>query len=127
MRGLGAGVWEVAMAAGRVCPKPNCPVILTRGERYCPTHLAQYEARRGTSAQRGYGAKHQALRRSWQARVDRGELIRCATCGAPITGTQWHLGHTPDRTAYRGPECISCNTSEGGTRGAREANRRAQS
>lgn len=115
------------MAASKTCPRPGCPVIIKASDRYCPQHLGEYEARRGTSAQRGYGSRHQSLRRSWQARIDRGERIMCATCGMPITGRDWHLGHTPDRTAYRGPEHVSCNTSDGGSRGATEANRRAQS
>ena len=113
------------MGASRTCPKPGCPAIIRAGERYCPEHLAEYEAMRGTTAQRGYGARHQALRRSWQARINRGEIVRCASCEQRITGTSWHLGHTPDRTTYRGPEHVSCNTSEGGTRGAIEGNRRA--
>lgn len=98
----------------RTCKgSPTCPAVLTSGERYCPTHLAEWEARRGTSTQRGYGGRHQKLRASWQRRINAGEVIVCwrPTCSVRITGTAWHLGHDDDdRRIYKGPECIPCNT-----------------
>lgn len=111
--------------AGRRCPATRCPAILTHGERACPEHLAQYEAKRGTKAERGYGAHHQALRAEWQARIDTGEIVHCARgCGTRLAGRVWHLGHTDDRAGYIGPECVTCNTSAGGKASHRFGNER---
>lgn len=104
--------------AGRRCPTKGCPTILTRGQRYCPTHLREYEARRGTPTQRGYGADHRALRARWQARIDAGELVHCVTCGATLTRQAWDLGHDEAKSRWIGPQCVPCNRSEGGRRGA---------
>lgn len=109
--------------AGRRCPAKGCPKILTNGERYCPTHAREYEGRRGTPTARGYGAEHRAIRRQWQQRIDNGERITCATCPVVITGTAWQLGHDHARgVGYLGPQCVRCNTSEGGRRGAAISN-----
>ena len=117
------------MPAGRRCPgrtvdaagrEVGCPVILKGRERYCPRHARTYEQRRGTPTQRGYGAGHRALRAAWQARIDAGEDVRCADgCGARIVGTDWHLGHTEDRSDYLGPQTVGCNTADGGRRAHR--------
>ena len=104
--------------AGRRCPGPRCPRILTNGERYCDVHAREYEVRRGSPTQRGYDAAHVQLRASWQSRIDSGERVTCATCPTVLTGRGWHLGHTDDRTAYLGPQCVSCNDGEAGRRGA---------
>ena len=107
--------------AGRRCPGERCPRILTQGQRYCPQHALEYEQRRGTPAQRGYDAEHQKLRRTWQARLDAGEIIHCARCGSRINPCAWDLGHD-DQRQHRGPECIPCNRSAGGRNGARARN-----
>ena len=85
---------------------------------------------------RGYDSRHQSERANWQRRLDRGEQIRCCCnrdecskhdgrCSTIITATSsWDLGHTDDRTAWTGPECIPCNRSAGGRNGARVANER---
>lgn len=104
--------------AGRRCPRPSCPRIITNGARYCPPHLLEYEAKRGTTTARGYGTTHQKLRAAWQARINAGEIIHCARCGTRITATTpWDLGHSEDRTTYTGPECQPCNRADGGRRG----------
>jgi hypothetical protein len=117
--------------AGRRCPgrdngpdgKPKaCPTILTRGQRYCRRHMKAYEQKRGSSTERGLGADHQRERARIQSDIDAGQRVCCWNCGARLIGTAWHLDHTVDRTAYRGPACITCNTSEGGARGARITN-----
>lgn len=110
----------VAVVAGRRCPGLRCPTILTNGERYCLAHMAEHEAARGTSAQRGYGARHRAVRAQWQARFDRGEHINCARCGKRIGPREpWALDHDDeDRSRYLGPSHKRCNDSAGGTRGA---------
>lgn len=119
--------------AGRRCPGKDmqgdrtitCPRILTNGDRYCERHAAAYEARRGTPTQRGYGAAHTRLRATWQARIDAGETIHCwrPDCDTRLAGRIWQLGHDDhDRSQYRGPECIPCNTKHGGRQGrARQA------
>ncbi len=104
--------------AGRRCPGPQCPTILTGGERYCTRHARDYEQRRGTSTQRGYDSSHTAQRAAIQARIDRGEIIRCWRCGVQITGRAWDLGHDDhDRSITRGAECQPCNRSAGGAQG----------
>ena len=108
--------------AGRRCPGERCPRILTQGQRYCPQHALEYEQRRGTPAQRGYDTEHQKLRRTWQARLDAGEIIHCARCGSRINPRAWDLGHTEDRAAWTGPECVGCNRADGGRRGAAISN-----
>lgn len=103
--------------AGRRCPAQGCPRIITGTARYCPTHAREYEGRRGTPTQRGYGAGHRALRADWQRRIDAGEPVTCATCPTVLKGAAWDLGHTEDRTGYIGPQCLTCNRSDGGRRG----------
>lgn len=101
--------------AGRRCPRPSCPRIITDGSRYCPAHAREYEAKRGSTSARGYGSAHQRLRAAWQARIDRGEVVHCARCGQRIdAGMDWALDHNADRTGYLGPSHTACNNSAGG-------------
>jgi len=71
--------------AARVCSQPGCPnLVRTPGERFCPEHLAEerrrQDARRGSSAQRGYGPHWQKIRSRYLALHP-----RCEQCGAPAT------------------------------------------
>ena len=110
--------------AGRRCPGQWCPKVLTNSERYCPTHAREYEAKRGTSARRGYGADHQARRSAIVDRMNAGETIRCIDCGIELMPSTLDLGHTDDRAGYRGPQCQACNRSQGGREGrARQTGR----
>ena len=74
-------------------------------------------SRAGTSA-RGYGGKHQALRKRLAVLVASGRAV-CWRCGRAIyPGQSWDLGHDDrDRTIYRGPEHARCNRSSGARRG----------
>ena len=101
----------------RVCPKPGCPTLIPAGTRYCPTHAREYETRRGSRQARGYDTRHDRMRRTLVNRMNAGETIRCIDCGMKLTPTTLDLGHTDDRAGYRGPQCATCNRSDGGRRG----------
>lgn len=95
---------------------PSCSQPAPAGQRYCSTHRAEHERRRGTRAQRGYGGSHRALRSWWQPQVEAG-TVHCWRCRVLIRpGESWHLGHDDvDRSQHRGPEHQLCNTSAAGT------------
>lgn len=101
----------------KVCAQPGCPILTTT--RRCDTHTKTAELARGTRQQRGYGPEHVAERERWRPHVEAG-LVDCRNpvCLMParriLPGQDWELGHTPDRSAYRGPEHQRCNRSEGG-------------
>jgi hypothetical protein len=63
-----------------------------------------------TTSERGYGWRHQQLRRALAPRVATGR-VACWRCNRLIRpGERWHLGHDDhDRRIYRGPEHASCN------------------
>jgi len=65
--------------------------------------------RHGSTTQRGYGQQHRRLRETLRPSVERGE-IDCWRCGNRIMPRDaWDLGHSDDRTEYRGPEHAACN------------------
>ena len=100
--------------ARRICPKPGCPKPASG--RYCLEHNREHERARGTREQRGYGAEHKRLRRQLEGKVKSG-TARCGICGTPIRPDEaWHLDHSADRTTYRGPAHVACNTADGGRR-----------
>jgi hypothetical protein len=63
----------------------------------CPgraTHAGRCISHRQSSTDRDYGSSHEAERRDWQRRMDRGETILCRRCGKPINPREpWDLGH----------------------------------
>lgn len=99
--------------AQRICGRPGCPKPIAK--RYCVTHDAEYEAKRGNSNKRGYGAAHRRTRASLAEVVARGD-VPCARCGRPILATDtWALDHDDeDRSRYLGPSHTACNNSAGG-------------
>lgn len=100
------------------CPATRCPRLIPATARYCPEHADDYERRRGSARQRGYGTEHDRLRARWQARLDAGEVMWCSDgCGQQIDPTSWQLGHDHERGGYLGPQTVACNTAEGGRRG----------
>lgn len=101
----------------RVCAEPGCPT-LTDTTR-CPAHTRARDKQRGTKQERGYDTSHDRMRAIWQQRLDSGESITCRNpwCQTPdvlVNPKDWTLGHTPDRTTWRGPEHPLCNYSEAG-------------
>lgn len=58
--------------AKSACKYPGCPNLVPPGHMYCEEHQRecdqQYDAQRGTSAQRGYDARWRRLRRMVLAR-----------------------------------------------------------
>ena len=98
----------------KVCSQPGCPRL--QSETRCAEHRREREQARGSRQQRGYGRAHELLRADWQRRIDAGEIVYCWRCKTTrITGRAWHLGHDDhDRTRYRGPECVPCNTATAG-------------
>jgi len=72
-----------------------------------------------TTKQRGYGAKHAALRKSWAPKVAMGNVI-CPRCGfAILPEAAWDLGHSDvDRSEWTGPEHARCNRRAGQRKGA---------
>jgi hypothetical protein len=95
----------------------SCPELTDR--RYCPGCTAEHERARGTRQARGYDRHHDQLRKHWKPKVEAG-LVDChaPTCTQPIRrilpGQPWDLGHTTDRSGWRGPEHAPCNRAEGG-------------
>jgi hypothetical protein len=75
-------------------------------------------ARPPTTAQRGYDAQHQRMRKRYEPLVRSGQAT-CWRCDQPIDPEgPWDLGHDDiDRTKYNGPEHVKCN------RGAPSRNR----
>jgi len=98
----------------KVCATTNCPV-LTSGS-YCTEHQAQRDRARGTTKERGYSGEHQALRAAIVTSMHQGQTVRCIDCSVVLTPQTLHLGHTDDRTAYRGPQCVTCNDADAGRR-----------
>ena len=89
------------------------------------------------TVQRGYGGRWQGLRRSWQRRIDSGEIVRCRrghACthaemlddtsivgGMILPGMDWDLGHDDrDRSLPPHPEHRSCNRATNGRGGSRK-------
>ena len=107
------------------CPGRRCPNLIPDSQRYCASHQAEYETRRGTPTQRGYGTEHRRLRAQWKARIDAGLQPACTRCPNPILpGQPFELDHSDDRTTWLGPAHQHCNSSTGGRKGAAVTNNR---
>ena len=97
---MAAWLWHRTRAGGSVTKKRRRP------RRRAP------QPRRATSTERGYGARHRALRAEVGKDVAAGRAT-CARCGRPIhPAADWHLDHhDEDRTRYIGPSHASCNVA----------------
>jgi hypothetical protein len=84
---------------------------------------AQRRHERGSTSRRGYGARHQRLRKQWAIRVAEG-VVNCARCGGLIApGEPFDLGHDDqDRSLPVNPEHVKCNRATAG-RGKHRASR----
>jgi hypothetical protein len=102
--------------APKHCGRHGCTKVV-QGVKHCPTHTAELQQRANTTS-RGYGWKHQK-RRAADAPVVTAGRATCWRCGLPIApGAEWHEGHDDnDRSVYRGPEHVRCNTSTASRRG----------
>ena len=70
-----------------------------------------------------YGPGHKRERRRWSYILSQEGVLPCARCQGPIHhGDAWDLGHNDERTAWTGPEHVSCNRSAGGRNGAKVTN-----
>ena len=80
---------------------------------------------KGSTSARGYGHKHQQLRKQYQPLVASGKAT-CWRCGEPIHPNQpWDLGHDDNnRNHYRGPEHVTCNRATSGRRHQQPQQRR---
>jgi hypothetical protein len=103
--------------ARKVCAVAGCPVLTDSS--YCREHRAERERARGTRQQRGYGADHDRRRAAIVNAMNAGTVVRCIDCRTVLTPQTLHLGHTDDRTAYRGAQCVQCNDGEAGRKSHR--------
>lgn len=78
---------------------------------------------------RGYGVAHIKARERYARLIENEGPVRCACTRADCTrhdelqcpvmldnDMDWDLGHTDDRTAWTGPECVPCNRGAGARR-----------
>lgn len=98
-----------ALGPRSLCPEPGCPE-LTDGGR-CERHKKTRERRRGSSAKRGYGAAHRAMRK----RVLREEPI-CRICRRRPSSIADHIvpreaGGSDERENYQGA-CKPCHDAK---------------
>lgn len=106
--------------AGRPCSHPGCPnLVRDRSARYCPEHLkqarAEQDAKRGSPAERGYGARWREIRERFLR-----DHPRCAHCGRRAT-----VAHHIRRRRAGGSDdpsnllalCASCHGREHGESG----------
>lgn len=103
----------------RACLGPGrgerCPTGALTDQPRCPACSRVKDQARGTRQARGYDAAHDRLRAEYQRRMETGEAFHCWRCSKPIDPNHWHLGHDDhDRSRYRGPECVPCNTATSG-------------
>lgn len=98
----------------KVCATKDCPVLTTGS--YCDTHQAERDRARGTTKQRGYSGEHQSRRAAIILAMSQGATVLCIDCSVVLMPKTLHLGHTDDRSGYRGPQCSTCNDSDAGRR-----------
>jgi hypothetical protein len=108
---------QVCACTGCSAHPGSCSVVVGKG--LCQPCSGVADRARGSRQQRGYDAEHDALRRRWKPKVERGGVhCHAERCLMParliLTGQDWDLGHTDDRKQWTGPEHAFCNRSAGG-------------
>ena len=99
----------------KVCATPGCPTIIDSNtyRGLCTDCARARDKTRGTRAERGYTAAYDRERAAWAQRSNSGETILCWRCHKPVS-TDFHLGHSDDRTQINGPEHPLCNLTAAG-------------
>lgn len=65
--------------------------------------------RKTKNSNRKYGRHHRNARKQWAALLP----LPCTVCRRTVhPGTNWHLDHTDDGTAYLGPAHAYCNLAK---------------
>jgi hypothetical protein len=95
--------------AQRPCVTTGCGSLVAPGTTRCADCAREYERKRGSSAERGYGRAHRQLRARYQR--DGVVGLPCPRCGKAIRpGEPWDLDHDDrDRSKYLGPSHARCN------------------
>ncbi len=97
------------------CAYPACRKTVPLGTRFCEVHKARQAARdmeRGSSAERGYGARWQRYRADYLKRHP-----RCVECGAPSNVVDHVEPHKGDMvkfwvTTNHQAVCTSCHNKK---------------
>jgi len=96
------------------CREPGCPELVKPPDRYCAAHQAEkaeaYDRARGTTAERGYGAAWQRVRRWYLAEYPLCEV--CEAAGRVKAAEQVH--HISHDTRNNSPDnlqavCVPCH------------------
>lgn len=93
---------------------------LTRSQTVSLPDAKKSHRGKAKTSLRGYGTRHQKIRKTWAPRVATG-TVKCARCGKLIErGEPWDLGHDDyDRDRYTGPEHRRCNRATTGRQSPR--------
>ena len=96
-----------------VCSRPGCPNLIPK-PGLCATDKQEADRRRGSRQSRGYDRAHELERKRWAPAVALGKVeCKAPTCVMRsrriLPGQAWDLGHTEDRSTWRGPEHMQCN------------------
>jgi 5-methylcytosine-specific restriction protein A len=90
------------LSAPRPCSTPGCPELV-RGRARCEGHTRQAEAQRGTAAERGYGRRWQAARRSFLSRPENALCRPCQKKTPPRVTAATVADHI---TAHKGDQVL---------------------
>ena len=103
-------------AAPRPCTHPGCGVLVRDGSTRCDRHKVierrQYDHKRGSSAQRGYGSRWQKARQTFL-----GDNPTCRRCGQPATVVDHITPHKGNTELFWSvsnwqPMCKACHDTK---------------
>ena len=98
------GVEYMPRRPKKPCAYPGCPELIEAGQRFCEKHEKQEQRRqdqqRGSSAQRGYGARWQRARKQYLARNPL--CVECLKDGrvVPATVVDHIIPHRGDQELF---------------------------